>query len=157
MLHSKFVQDLLPQKSKNAYLKTWDSMLSWNTVNEENLSEEHFLGYLNYLREEKHLQGSSLWCTFSKLNAANQAKFGQKHQQKFPRLVLFLKRVMDGAVLKQCKVFSGEDIRHLLKIDFPDQHFLLEDVQGVSCDGHIWRHAANRVEDFEFRRSSGFS
>ena len=61
--------------------------------------------------------GPTLWCTFSKINAVNQALKGFKLQTEYRRLNLFLKRANEGHVTKQSKVFGIDDVRSLMKID----------------------------------------
>ena len=59
MNQSKFVESLLPAKSKHRYLQGWESFAKWTNVGEESeLNEESFAGYLTYLREEKDNRGS---------------------------------------------------------------------------------------------------
>ena len=68
----------IPEKSVEQYKKSWQRFLSHMKINNETIpSEEDYLRYLDYLRRERKLKGSTLWTIYSHLNGVHQRRFGE--------------------------------------------------------------------------------
>ena len=113
----KILSDVVPNKSKQAYDKTWSDFelfrRSSDTKNEnkdetnqqinDEPGEEDYMQYFYYLHKEKKFKSSSLWCMYSRLNNNHQRRFGQK-LQRWPRITMLLKKYEAGYVRKVAKI-----------------------------------------------------
>ena len=73
----EILKDTLPKPSKVAYNKAWNDFMKF--VGKENTRprEEDYLHYFDQLNNEKKLKASTIWSTYSKLNAIHQMEFGE--------------------------------------------------------------------------------
>lgn len=104
---------LLPNKSKVRYKKAWKEFYQFIKMEDMmGLYKPSLLDFQNYFigQKEKGISPSTLWSTFSKLNACYQASFGSKLQSDMPSLILLLKRFNEGYQRKVAAAFSAEEI-----------------------------------------------
>ena len=74
---SDTVQDSLPPKSLVVYQKAWNEFISVMKISEETQpTQEDYLGFLKYLREERGYRGKSMSSILSRLNGLHSKKFG---------------------------------------------------------------------------------
>lgn len=115
------VDDLLPPKSRELYLKTYNLFCDWKTTNGANsFSECIFLNYFNELTKTK--KPSTLWSIYSMLKATVRIKHNIDISN-YSKLVTYLKRLSEGNKPKKSRVLSSENIERFLN-DAPDHSFL---------------------------------
>ena len=68
---AEILADIAPTKSGRAYQKAWDEFEEFRSGTGE-ATEDDFIRYMNYLREAKKYQSSTLWSSFSRLNNCYQ-------------------------------------------------------------------------------------
>ena len=98
----------LPEKSKELYIKKWEEFVTFKG-DREKPTETDFLQYFDYLRTNSKLKASSLWNTYSMLNAMLQREFGEK-LQIYPRVTQLLKSYNANYTRKVASVFEKEQI-----------------------------------------------
>ena len=100
------------EPSRKKYLKVWSDFKE-RAVNsggfEERMpTEDEFAEHFRYLRLEKKLSSSTLWTTYSIINAVVKGKYGER-LQKYPRLTTLLKS-FDTDTKKKAAVFEMEEL-----------------------------------------------
>lgn len=115
------VQNLLPTKSREKYLKAYDNFILWkNRKGAKTFSENIFLAYFQELAKTK--QPSTLWSIYSMLKSTVNTNKNIKIDS-YSKLVSYLKRLSEGYKAKKSKVFSGQNVETFLN-DAPDKEFL---------------------------------
>ena len=100
------------EPSKRKYLKVWcefkERAVNSGEFEERMPTEDEFAEYFRYLRLEKKLSSSTLWTTYSIVNAVVKGKYGER-LQKYPRLTTLLKS-FDTDTKKKAAVFEMEEL-----------------------------------------------
>ena len=100
------------EPSRKKYLKVWcefkERAVKSGEFEERMPTEDEFAEYFRYLRLEKKLSSSTLWTTYSILNAVVKGKYGER-LQKHPRLTTLLKS-FDTDIKKKAAVFEMEEL-----------------------------------------------
>lgn len=113
--------DLLPEKSKETYIKAYDNFQKWkSTKGVKSISEPVLLVYFQHLSCTQ--KSSSLWCTYSMLRST----ISMKHNiniKTYAKLLAFLKRKSEGHQSKKSKVFTPMNIETFLN-EAPDHSYL---------------------------------
>ena len=107
-------QDTFPLKSKEVYKDAYRQFERFLKANGHFIagvvpSEEAFLNYFSYLKNEKHFAPTSIWCTSAKLNACLKREFGVR-LQNYPSVSELLKSFESGHKVKKSKVFSPQEV-----------------------------------------------
>lgn len=114
-------ENLLPIKSKQRYIATYDNFLQWKTDKKANtFSEDVFLAYFGELAEK--YKPSSLWAIFSMLKSTLMTK-NCVNIKNYANLTAFLKKKSDGFISKKSKVLTAEHVEKFLN-DAPDTKYL---------------------------------
>lgn len=104
--------ELLPQKSKSVYLKTYETFKHWCvSKGAGGISENVLLAYFNEYANDK--KASTLWAHYSMLKATIKLK-ENIDISKFFKLIGYLKRQNKNYTPKKSSVFSKEDITKFL-------------------------------------------
>ncbi|KAL0879211.1 hypothetical protein ABMA27_002994 [Loxostege sticticalis] len=118
---SNVIQNLIPTKSREKYLKAYDNFIQWkNRKGAKTFSENVFLAYFQELAKTK--QPSTLWSVYSMLKTTVNINKDIKIDS-YSKLVAYLKRLSEGHKPKKSKVFSGQNVETFLN-DAPDKEFL---------------------------------
>lgn len=117
----KMSDELLPQKSKAVYLKSYSMLKAWCQTKEvEKISENVLLVY--FQEQAKNKKASSLWATYSMLKSTISLKENIDISKYF-KLVAFLKRQNTNYRAKKSLVFTKMEIERFVKVA-PDEIFL---------------------------------
>ena len=123
------INNILPEISKERYLKTYNEFMKWRTEKRvKSLSETVFLTYFSEL--SKKLQPSSLWCIYSMLKATMSTKH-DINIKNFSKLSSFLKRQSAGHKSKKSKVFTAQDVKTFIN-EAPDDIYLAMKVRKIT-------------------------
>lgn len=118
--------NLLPEKSKNLYIATYDKFMKWQQSKEtSSFSENILLAYFSTLSEK--YKASSLWAQYSMLKSTIIANHNID-VKSYSKLIAFLKKQSVGFASKKSKTLTTEDIEKYLK-EAPDQIYLATKVQ----------------------------
>lgn len=113
--------NLLPDKSKEKYLKEYISFKTWCELRKtKKVSENILLAYFS--EKSRILKSSSLWAKYSMLKTTLSVK--DNVNIKYPKLVAFLKRQSVGYKAKKSETFTREDVNKFL-LEALDNEFLL--------------------------------
>ncbi|KAI8426856.1 hypothetical protein MSG28_014537 [Choristoneura fumiferana] len=114
--------DNLPAKSRDIYLKAYESFMEWWTsVGAKNFSEPVLLAY--FKEQAKKKQASTLWVTYSMLRATLSANHNVLING-YPKLLMFLKSQAKGHKSKKSNVFTAENVETFLE-EAPDEIYLV--------------------------------
>lgn len=114
-------ENLLPSKSKQRYIATYDSFVQWKINKKANtFSEDVFLAYFGELAEK--YKPSSLWAIYSMLKTTLMTKHCV-NIKNYANLMAFLRKKSDGFISKKSKVLSAEHVEKFLN-DAPDAKYL---------------------------------
>lgn len=117
----KIQEQLLPQKSKGLYMKTYAIFKDWCQGKKvEKISENILLIY--FQEQAKTRKASSLWATFSMLKSTISLK-ENIDVSKYFKLISFLKRQNENYKAKKSLVFTNEEVKRFLN-NAPDEIFL---------------------------------
>ncbi|RVE41434.1 hypothetical protein evm_013916 [Chilo suppressalis] len=112
---------LLPQQSREKYLKQYDIFNMWRLAKgAKTFSENVLLAYFIELSETK--KASTLWSTYSMLKLTIKMK-KDVHIDTYHKLVAFLKRASSGYKPKKSKVFTASEIAKFIN-EAPDSVYL---------------------------------
>ncbi|KAJ3659552.1 hypothetical protein Zmor_011236 [Zophobas morio] len=112
---------LLPQKSKEFYLKVYAQFKDWCKIEKVAKVSENVL--LVYMEEKaKNKKASSLWATFSMLKQTLKLK-ENVDISKYYKVIAFLKRKNDSYTPKKAAVFEKHQITKFI-LEAPDEIFL---------------------------------
>lgn len=118
--------NLLPQKSKEVYLKEYNSFLDWQKKkNIQSCSERVLLAYFG--ERTKTNKASTLWSSYSKLKATLIMNMNLDIG-KYSKLIAFLKQQSVGYRPKKSKILSKQDIYKFL-LEAPDDPYLMMKVK----------------------------
>lgn len=105
-------ENLLPHKSKQRYLKSYEDFMKWRAEKKVNsLTESDLLIYFNEL--SKTYKPSTLWSVYSMLKTTLSTKHNV-HLKNFVKLSSFLKKQAVGFKSKKSKVFTSQEIETFL-------------------------------------------
>ena len=108
------MNDTLPQPSKETYNKKWVEFK--NFIGEKPTPEEaDYIQYFDNLHTEKKFKASTIWCTYSMLNAVHQREFGEK-LQAYPRVTQLLKSYNLTYERKVASVFNKKAVEDYLSL-----------------------------------------
>ncbi|GLG94591.1 Zinc finger protein 1 [Gryllus bimaculatus] len=125
---AKAVEDLLPSKSKESYLKEYETFKEWRKEKKiTDVCEDVMLAYFNE-KSEKY-KSSSLWAQYSMLKATMNI-YENVDMSRYVRLIAFLKDKHVGYEAKKSKVLTRQQIVEFLN-SAPDDIFLMEKVAVV--------------------------
>lgn len=115
------IEDLLPQKSKERYIKSYNDFMKWRSDKKvKSLSESVFLTYFNDL--SKRVKPSTLWSVYSMLKTTMTTRHNV-NLKNFDKLTSFLKRQSEGFRSKKSKVLTAQDVETFLN-QAPDEVYL---------------------------------
>lgn len=104
--------NLLPEKSRKLYNKTYESFLKWqNEKKTTSFSESTLLVYFSELSAK--YKSSTLWTYYSMLRSMITLHKGI-NLEEYKKLRALLKRKSEGFQPKKAKTFSSEDINNFL-------------------------------------------
>lgn len=103
-----------PLKSEKRYTEMWTKFYNFSELESSiEPTEENFLQFFDFLRNEEKKSYSTIWSTYSMLNYKFKAIFGKK-LQVYPRLTILLKSYENGYKRKTASVFSKEQIDNFI-------------------------------------------
>lgn len=118
---------LQPTLSKSEYIAAYNKYKIWcNSMNENKNEEDTLMAYFNYLLLEKNQAPTTVWSSHSKIKSMLVSEEGI-NINKFPKLHLFMSKIMDGYESKQATTFLGEEINKFF-MTAPDEKYLLHKV-----------------------------
>lgn len=118
---AKLLRDnLLPQKSKDKYLKEYEAFMKWKNDNKASFDQDVFLVYFHELSE--HRKPPTLWSVWSKLKATLHLK-QNVDIDKYIDLKGFLKSKNKGYKPKKSKTLTLENINKFIELT-TDAEFL---------------------------------
>ena len=100
----------MPLKSNKKYDVTWNQFCAYTNFICSEPTDEAFLQYFHFLKNERKLASSTLWSTYSMLNHKFQLLFGKKLQTYY-RVTMLLKSFEAGYVRKKAQVFTKDEIK----------------------------------------------
>lgn len=116
--------NLLPEKSKGIYKKTYDQFKSWcSSKNVSKITENVVLAFLG--EKSKHIAPPTLWSTYSMLKATLSVN-DNIDLKKFSKLVPYLKKKSVGYKPRKSKIFSKEDISNFIKRADDEDYLLMK-------------------------------
>ena len=116
-------QETFPVKSKAAYQEAYRHFETFlkgqgEFVDGQAPSEEAFLNYFSYLKNDRHFASTTIWCTSAKLNACLKRKFGIRLQD-YPNVSELMKSFDSEHVVKKAMNFSPQEVCYsLLELSF---------------------------------------
>lgn len=115
------IGNLLPERSKEAYMRTYNDFNKWkSTKGVKSVSESVLLVYFQHLLSTK--KPSSLWCIYSMLKSTISIRHNVEIKN-YTKLLAFLKRKSEGHRAKKSKVFTSQNVETFLN-EAPDHKFL---------------------------------
>ena len=108
--------ELLTQlPSGEAYLKEWGKFKKFNRLTSGTPQEHHYVAYLKSLRD-KGMKGTTLFCTYSKLNKCTQINYAFS-LKVFPRIAQLLKGYARNEDIRQASVMTTAQVEAFLEND----------------------------------------
>lgn len=117
---------LIPEKSRDQYLRTYDAFKKWQQENDCKLfSERVFLAYFN--EKSNVWKPSSMWAHYSMLRST---MFLNHHidLKDYKDLNAFLRVAAKGFKSKKATMFTTEEIKQFFR-EAPDQQYLASKVK----------------------------
>lgn len=115
------LQQVLPDKSHDRYIQTYNKFLEWQKSQNTNSFDENVL--LAYFCEvAKVFKPSTLWSVFSMLRITIHCNHNVNIAQ-YTRLMAFLKKKSHGFKSTKSNVFTAEEIKKFL-MEAPDAQYL---------------------------------
>jgi hypothetical protein len=119
-------EKLLPIKSRDKYLHTYENFLQWQSNKETtSFSENVLMAYFNELAAK--YKPSTLWSIYSMLKSTLIMKHNI-NLSRYALLLAFVKRQSDGFKSKKSKVLSADHIRKFID-EAPDHKYLATKVR----------------------------
>lgn len=116
------MNNLLPQISKNLYLKAYEEFMKWKHINSALFDENVLLVYFEEL--SKTLKPPTLWCTWSKLKTTLNLKEGV-NLDKYNILKSSLKNKSKGYKPKKSKILTLAQVNTFLELADDTIYFYL--------------------------------
>lgn len=117
--------NLLPEKSRSLYEKTYAEFISWcNEKQVKHYSETVLLAYFSDIAKKGLI--ASLWPKYSMLKSTLILK-NNTDISKFNKLIMFIKRKKEGYIPKKSKALEKEHVQAFIS-DAPDNLFLVTKV-----------------------------
>ena len=110
----EIMNDTISKKSEKVYSKRWEDFKSFLQSDGEP-TEDDYLRYMKWLKNDKKLKASTLWAIYSMLNSAHQNNYGVKLQE-FRRLITLLKSYNSDYERVCAKAFTTEQIMEFLNL-----------------------------------------
>lgn len=107
------MNNLLPQKSQQLYLKAYEGFIEWKMKNSASFEESVFLVYFEEL--SKTFKPPTLWSIWSKLKATLRVK-DRLELDSYNLLKTSLKNKCKGYKLKKSKVLTLSDVKKFLEL-----------------------------------------
>ena len=107
------LNDLLPLKSKQLYLKTYEDFMEWKKANSAFFDESVFLVYFQEL--SKKLKLPTLWSIWSKLRTTLSLK-ERVNIENYHNLKTYLSNKNKGYQPKKSKTFTIADVNKFLNL-----------------------------------------
>ena len=106
---------LIKEDYRGKVQKLWKEFVEKNNdeFDEKPPTEEQFLSYFRFLRDDKHLSSSTLWTYYSALNVIMKNRYSCP-LQKYPRITTLLKSY-NGDVKKKAAIFETSDVEEFVK------------------------------------------
>eukprot|EP01059_Diplonema_ambulator_P028265 TRINITY_DN4702_c0_g1_i1.p1 TRINITY_DN4702_c0_g1~~TRINITY_DN4702_c0_g1_i1.p1 ORF type:complete len:157 (-),score=15.29 TRINITY_DN4702_c0_g1_i1:531-1001(-) len=76
--------------------------------------EVHFANYFKNRRDDDNLKGSTLWCSYSKLNRIMKLRYGRRLQE-WPRLTHMLKTYKKSEEPTKAPTFTHEEVVRFIR------------------------------------------
>lgn len=116
------VQHILPQKSYDLYVQTYEKFLKWQkSQNTNSFDEDVLMAY--FCKAAKTFKASTLWSGFSMLKNTilcnHNVNIGL-----YTRLIAFLNKKRIGFQSKKSNIFTAEEIKKFL-MEAPDAEYLV--------------------------------
>ena len=117
--YSQLMLDSYPAKSKIIYLKAYKMFERYLKSQKQFVpdvapTEIQILNYFHYLRHEKKMAPTTLWSTYSRVNACVKRLFGFS-LKNFVRVSDVLKSYESGYKVKKASIFTPQEVRYQLK------------------------------------------
>ena len=114
LTYGELMLDSYPAKSKMIYLKAYkhfERYLKSQKQFVENVvpSEIQILNYFYFLKNEKHLAPTTLWSTYSRVNACVKRLFGFS-LKNYVRVTDVLKSYESGYKVKKASIFTPQEV-----------------------------------------------
>ena len=114
-------------KSRSLYEKAWNGFVQYTGRMQDFESripkESELMDYFTYLRETVGRASTTIWTTYSMINAVIKNKYSQKLQD-YPRLTNLLKSY-DVDTIKKAAVFSTDELRRFFEMEIDDAYWLV--------------------------------
>ena len=110
----QILNETLPGPSKDIYKKKWDSFKVF-FGNKMKPAEADYITYFDHLHTERGQKASTIWTTYSMLNAIHQREYGER-LQSYPRITQLLKSYGATYERKVAYVFQKKDIENYLSL-----------------------------------------
>lgn len=112
--YSELMMDSYPPKSKMIYLKAYKMFERFlksrkQFVPNERPTEVQLLNYFHYLRNEKRLAPTTMWSTYSRVNACVKRLYGFSLKE-YVRITDVLKSFESGYTVKKASIFSPAEV-----------------------------------------------
>lgn len=113
--------EVLPEKSKDRYLKVYNDFEKWKKRKKsKGISEKNVLAY--FFEMSKSMKPSSLWAQYSMLKATMKVK-DNIDIAKYNQISAFLKTKSSGYKPMKAKIFSEAEIKKFI-VEAPDNDWL---------------------------------
>ena len=120
LTYSELMLDSYPAKSKIIYLKAYKMFERYLKSMKQfvpNLAptEIQILNYIHYLKHEKNMAPTTLWSTYSRVNACVKRLFGFS-LKSFVRVSDVLKSYESGYKVKKASIFTPQEVHISIKV-----------------------------------------
>lgn len=115
------LEETLPEKSKDSYIKHWESFRRTLDHSDEP-TEENYIQYFDFLRKKENKAASTLWKIYSMLNYMHQHEYNRKLQILSPKLTLLLKSYNSCYTRKVASIFTKEQVQAFLSMEELDDN-----------------------------------
>lgn len=118
----EILQETYPVKSKVTYLSAYKNFVQFlknenQFVPDTMPTETMVLNYFHYLKRVRFWAPTTIWSTYSRLNAVFKRTF-RFSMKSLPTVTDLLKSFETGHRIKKSSVFSPQQVRHYLKLVF---------------------------------------
>lgn len=140
-MNKRSVTDILggnvPEQSKKVYIKKWEQLVEF-MGEDRRPNETDYLQYFDHLHSSKRLKASSIWSTYSCLNAIHQRNYGER-LQTFLAVTQLLKSYNNSYSRNVAPVFSASEIDKFLsmELDTPDW-IVIKAIVAIAISGDLY-------------------